>query len=192
VLGLRCGRTRLDEDGRDRVRGEGAARRSPVRPWGTSVRVDTPRVRVLLSGPRIWPISNGDNTGGLESCESLASVIGAVRLEGADGASIVALVGEQDLATLPELEKTLSRALASGLPLIVDLSGVTFVDGATVSLISRYRGEAETRRVPLILAIGEVTPRAVELVLEVAGCLAAPWVTKSREQAMVHIERQTT
>jgi anti-sigma B factor antagonist len=119
-------------------------------------------------------------------------VIGAVTRESADGASIVALVGEQDLATLPELEQTLSTALADGLPLIVDLAGVTFIDGATVSLISRYRGEGETRRVPLVLVMGKVTPRSVELVLEVAGCLAEPWVTKSREQAMVQIEGQTS
>jgi anti-anti-sigma factor len=119
-------------------------------------------------------------------------VIGAVNRESAHGASIVALVGEQDLATLPELEQTLSTALAEGLPLIVDLAGVTFIDGATVSLISRYRGEAETRRVPLVLTIGEAAPRAVELVLEVAGCLAEPWVTESREQAMVRIAGQTS
>ena len=130
---------------------------------------------------------NGEDPDGLESSESLASVIGAVTLEGADGASIVALFGEQDLATLPELEKTLSTALAEGLPLIVDLSGVEFTDGATVSLISRYRGEAEAGGVPLVLAIGEVPPRAVELVLEVAGCLAAPWVTRSREKAIDHL-----
>jgi anti-anti-sigma factor len=114
-------------------------------------------------------------------------LIGAVAIESADGARIVALLGEQDLATLPKLEQTLSKALAEGLPLIVDLSGVTFIDGATVSLISRYRGEAEARRVPFVLSIGEVTPRAVELVLEAAGCLAAPWVTRSREQAMIRI-----
>jgi anti-sigma B factor antagonist len=111
-------------------------------------------------------------------------LIGAIAIESADGARIVALLGEQDLATLPKLEQTLSTALAEGLPLIVDLSGVTFIDGATVSLISRYRGEAETRGVQLVLAIGEVTPRAVQLVLEAAGCLAAPWVTRSREKAM--------
>ncbi len=121
---------------------------------------------------------------------SLDPLIGAVAIESADGARIVALLGEQDLATLPKLEQTLSTALAEGLPLIVDLSGVTFIDGATVSLISRYRGEAEARRVPLVLAIGEVAPRAVELVLEAAGCLAEPWVTKSREQAMVQIKGQ--
>jgi anti-sigma B factor antagonist len=115
-------------------------------------------------------------------------LIGALTVESADGVGIVALFGEQDLATLPKLEQTLTTALSEGHPLIVDLSGVTFIDGATVSLISRYRGEAETRRVPLVLVIGEVTPRAVELVLEAAGCLAEPWVTKSRVQAMFEIE----
>jgi anti-sigma B factor antagonist len=145
----------------------------------------------LLSSPRLANL-NGDNTDGLETSESLPSVIGVVTREGADGASIVALVGEQDLATLPELEQALSTALAEGRPVIVDLAGVTFIDGATVSLISHYRGEAETRHVPLVLAIGEMPPRAVELVLEVAGFLAEPWVTKSREQAMVQIERLTS
>ena len=119
-------------------------------------------------------------------------MIGAVTLESADSdsARIVTLFGEHDLATLPKLEQTLSAALAEGLPLIVDLSDVTFIDGATASLISRYRLEAETRAVPLVLAIGEVPPRAVELVLEAAGCLAAEWVTKSREQAMLQIQGQ--
>jgi anti-anti-sigma factor len=115
-------------------------------------------------------------------------VIGEIRRESVEGASIVALFGEQDLATLPTLEQMLAAALAEGVPLIVDLSGVTFSDGATVSLISSYRAKAEAREVPLLLAIGEQPPRAVQLVLEVAGCLEASWVTKTREQAISEIQ----
>jgi anti-anti-sigma factor len=119
-------------------------------------------------------------------------MIGEIALESADGASIVVLFGEQDLATLPRLEQTLASGLAEGLPLIVDLSGVTFIDGATVGVLSRSRGEAETRGIPFLLALGDVTPRTVEIVLELAGCLAVPWVTKSRNQAIVQVRGLTS
>jgi len=53
-----------------------------------------------------------------------------------DGIFIVALTGEVDLYTAPELKAALLRILAEGpTRIIVDLSGATFVDSTTLGVL---------------------------------------------------------
>ena len=52
-----------------------------------------------------------------------------------DGGPVVALSGEADVTTVPELTATLSAQIADGARhLTVDLSGLTFADSASVSV----------------------------------------------------------
>ncbi|HEY5054398.1 MAG TPA: STAS domain-containing protein [Solirubrobacterales bacterium] len=61
-----------------------------------------------------------------------------VRSETLDGVRIIAVNGELDLNTAPELEQPLEAALAAdGSALVIDLSGCEFIDSTGIALIVR-------------------------------------------------------
>jgi anti-sigma B factor antagonist len=68
----------------------------------------------------------------------------------------VAVAGELDLSTAPELERWLDRAQVDGRPLVLDLRGVSFMDssGLRVILAADARARSSGRR--LVLVAGPV------------------------------------
>ena len=58
----------------------------------------------------------------------------------------LALTGELDLATIPELEDRLRRLRAAGNNVELDLSGVEFMDASGLHVIARAMSEAGERR----------------------------------------------
>jgi anti-sigma B factor antagonist len=59
-----------------------------------------------------------------------------VTQEVGDGTFVVALTGEVDLHTAPELKAALLRLVAEGpTRIVVDLSGATFVDSTTLGVL---------------------------------------------------------
>ena len=59
------------------------------------------------------------------------------------GVRIVALAGEHDLSTAGRLREDLQLALAGGMPILVDLSEVTFVDSSVIGvLVAAHRTAA--------------------------------------------------
>lgn len=60
----------------------------------------------------------------------------AVRSFSQEGAAVVAVAGQADLHTAPELRTTLADAVDSGAPtLVVDLSETTFIDSMTLGVL---------------------------------------------------------
>jgi anti-anti-sigma factor len=65
---------------------------------------------------------------------------------------VLALSGELDVASAPELEKCLSELLAEGHPrVLLDLKELSFVDSPGISVLVRAKREAETAGRPLVL-----------------------------------------
>jgi len=61
-----------------------------------------------------------------------------VQSETLDGVRVIAVNGELDLNTAPELEQPLEAALgADGSALVIDLSGCEFIDSTGIALIVR-------------------------------------------------------
>jgi anti-sigma B factor antagonist len=55
-----------------------------------------------------------------------------------DGVRVIAIQGELDLGTAPQLEEPLEAALAAGeAPLLIDLTGCEFIDSTGIALIVR-------------------------------------------------------
>jgi anti-sigma B factor antagonist len=60
----------------------------------------------------------------------------------ADGALVLALSGELDLAGAPELTEALDAAKASGRPLTVDLRELEFIDSSGLGALVRFNNAA--------------------------------------------------
>jgi anti-sigma B factor antagonist len=58
-----------------------------------------------------------------------------------DGGYLVAVSGELDLASVPELRAALEIAAASGAPVVLDVSGVTFIDSTALGALLRANDE---------------------------------------------------
>ena len=54
-----------------------------------------------------------------------------------DGSVVVAVVGDVDMNTVPELEERLVAAARAEVPLVADLTGVTFLDSSGLSALVR-------------------------------------------------------
>lgn len=98
-----------------------------------------------------------------------------------DSASVLAIRGEIDVSTAPELrDRLLAVAQDGGQTVIVDLSEVTFLDstalGVLVSGLKRFRAEGGDLRLV-------VTGRSVAKVLEITGLVEVFSIFDSVEAA---------
>jgi anti-anti-sigma factor len=73
-------------------------------------------------------------------------------LEGMDGCMVVFAVGEIDLATAPLMREVMAEAVESRRHLIVDLSGVSFLDSTGLSVLLRTRQRIEATHKSMSLA----------------------------------------
>jgi anti-sigma B factor antagonist len=78
--------------------------------------------------------------------------------------ALVAVQGELDIATLPELERAVTRMRAQGLErLVIDLRGVEFLDSMSIELLLRLHGELTGTGADLVVVRG---PRAVDRIFD--------------------------
>ncbi len=85
----------------------------------------------------------------------------------AAGHLIVAVVGEVDVATAPSLRTRLEQAVddAEG-ALVVDLSGVTFIDSTALGVLIAVQRRSDDRGLPMRLVVAE--PRILKI-FEITG-----------------------
>jgi anti-sigma B factor antagonist len=93
-----------------------------------------------------------------------------VLVEVRDGATVVALSGEHDVFTAPEVRARFATSLEARLPLVVDLSDSAFVDssilGAVIGAVQRGRDDE--------IAVAVVLPEAgttTHRIFEITGLL---------------------
>ena len=79
--------------------------------------------------------------------------LGSVAVQSVDGAAIIVLRGEHDLATVPLVEDALARARLAGPPVVVDLTDVAFIDSSIISVLVRYSHPADSGRAWSQLAV---------------------------------------
>ena len=90
----------------------------------------------------------------------------AISVRHAEGATVVAVHGEIDIATAPQLREHLAAAIAGGTPVVADLLGVTFLDSTALgALIGGLRASREVD-VPLRLVVAD--PRILK-VFQITG-----------------------
>jgi anti-sigma B factor antagonist len=76
----------------------------------------------------------------------------SVTVSSHDSEMVVAVHGEIDLHTAPQLDDAVDTALRAHTPgIVIDLSGVKFIDSAACHALVRARNGADHRRIRLVL-----------------------------------------
>lgn len=100
------------------------------------------------------------------------------------GVAIVALTGEHESYSAPNVERELTAALADGHAVIVDLSRTEFLDSSIVSVLLRARKDAQQRSQRFALVVDDTTGWPVRQLLETTGLTAVFPIAKSRADAL--------
>jgi anti-sigma B factor antagonist len=87
-----------------------------------------------------------------------------------DGRTVLAVVGEVDLATAPRLREELMRCLRGG-AVVLDLAGLEFLDSSGVRVLSHALRACDAEG--LELRVRPELTDAVRQILEMTGMLAA-------------------
>ena len=94
----------------------------------------------------------------------------------------IALEGEHDLRSAPELELALGNALLTCSELVVDLSSVQFIDSSTINVLVKMKRDADTRGCSFKLVLDD-SPN-IERTLEICGVLPSLNRVTSAEAAI--------
>lgn len=108
-------------------------------------------------------------------------------LEG--GVRVVAVRGELDLGTAPELEGPLEEAIGANEPLLIDLSECEFIDSTGIAMIVRAwqrlaEGDGDSDRVVI-----SCSSEQVRRVLEITGLGISIPVHESRDAALAALRQ---
>jgi anti-anti-sigma factor len=97
-------------------------------------------------------------------------------------ASVVEVVGELDLSTVPHWEATVGRAARSAETVVLDVSKVEFLDSAGVHALFRMLTTLQNQRKQLVI----VAPRdgRVRRLLEILDLPSLAWVCDSIDEAL--------
>ena len=102
-----------------------------------------------------------------------------------DDASVVTVIGELDLSTVPALRGALSGALDRGISrLVVDLSAVTFVDSVGVGAILHSKRRLGTDG---LLAVVLAPDTYARVIFDVVGADAVVEVFQTRTEAVARV-----
>jgi anti-anti-sigma factor len=97
---------------------------------------------------------------------SLTGALGLTILDRGDAGTLIAVCGDLDVASAPVLEETIDELAATGLPVGLDLSGVTFADAAAFNVLICAcvlpREDADVR----VVASSPAVHRLVELAFD--------------------------
>jgi anti-sigma B factor antagonist len=107
-----------------------------------------------------------------------------IEVEQADGEVVVAsLRGEHDIYTAPALRERMYGVISEGHPLVVDLSGATFVDSSILGALLGARRRAHEAGLGFAVCCGEGLDAGVRRILEVTGLIPVLPVLGDRDAA---------
>lgn len=88
----------------------------------------------------------------------------AVRSRQSDGVTVVDVGGEVDIETAPRMRAALAAAVDAGMPVVVDLGGVTFIDSFGFGVLAAAHQQGVLAGTPVLLrAVSERIRRLLGL-----------------------------
>ncbi len=104
-----------------------------------------------------------------------------------DGIQAIAVRGELDLSTAPDLERPLEEVLKGGAgPVLVDLSECEFIDSTGIALIVRAHQRLDTNGGERTLVVCSYNDQ-VRRVLDITGLDRSIPVHRTRDEALASI-----
>lgn len=103
---------------------------------------------------------------------------------GEPGAAIIALVGEHEDFSVPQLERALDDAVRDRLSVVVDLAQAEFISSTIVAILLRAREEAHVTGCRFSVVIDDTTGQAVRRLFEITGLGAILPLAASRTEAL--------
>lgn len=103
-----------------------------------------------------------------------ARTAGTARIERFERSTILWLHGDLDIATLPEESLAMASAIAEELPLIVDMSGVGFLDASTIGLLASSATFVTARAGSLSVRAPSPSVRRVLVICGLDGLILRP------------------
>jgi len=97
-------------------------------------------------------------------------------------ACVVALTGDHDLSTVPDLQTALADA--ADCDVIVDLTDTTFIDSAVLGTLLASHRDATAAGRRWSLVVGDGSGAAVQRILELTGLGSVMAVYATREEAL--------
>ena len=117
----------------------------------------------------------------MERSSGAAPSLGIAFRPAENGASVIELVGELDLSTIPKIEARLLKSAASHERLVLDLSRVCFIDSSGIALlITAHQSTAEGGKMHTVVSRSS----QVERVLALAGIDRALPIFLDRNEAI--------
>lgn len=110
--------------------------------------------------------------------------VGTIGAQREGDVSVVAVTGEHDLSSAPELERHLEAAVAEGTPIVVDLSEATFIDSSILRTLISGRERAHQAGLGFSVHLDEQGSAAVRRVLDVTGLAPLLLVRSARGEAI--------
>jgi anti-sigma B factor antagonist len=105
------------------------------------------------------------------------------------GWSVIAMSGEHDLSTAPELRARL-HDLGDANPLIIDLDQTTFVDSSILGVLVGGLRRARERNAPFGLVLGAEAHPAIRRIFELTGLHEVFPIFASRAEAQAALSAQ--
>jgi len=86
-----------------------------------------------------------------------------------NGVAVVLLEGEHDVYTAPAVTGKIEACLSEGHPVVVDLTGASFIDSSILRALIVARNGSQERSLGFAVCLDEKEDSAVKRVFEVAG-----------------------
>jgi anti-sigma B factor antagonist len=101
-----------------------------------------------------------------------------------DGTRVIVVSGEVDMGAAPAFEKRLVDVLAGDDPVLLDLTGVTYMDSTAIGVLISTRKRSGLNRTRFALVVG---PGDIRRMIEYTGLENAFPVAETREAARAQI-----
>jgi anti-sigma B factor antagonist len=94
-----------------------------------------------------------------------------IAVERAGDVTVVALTGEHDVSTAPHIRDQVVPTLDAGNPLVVDLSGASFIDSSVLGVLLGGLRRAREHGLGYAIVLGDDAGSAVRRIFDVTGLI---------------------
>lgn len=109
---------------------------------------------------------------------------GNISVQQSNGVAVVLLEGEHDVHTAPSVSGRIDSFLSDGVPVVVDLTGASFIDSSILRALIMARNGSQERNLGFAVCLDQAGESAVQRVFEIARVEDLFPVLSSQEEAI--------